>query len=37
MDLVYQRESNLDEESNFTVEICEKNIIDRKGKIYWWK
>ena len=36
MEFIYQKESNLDKENNFTIEISEKKQC-RKGKIYWWK
>ena len=38
MEFIYQKESNLDEENNFTIEISgKKKKKCRKGKIYWWK
>ena len=36
MEFIYQKQSNLDEENNFTIEISGKKQ-RRKGKIYWWK
>ena len=30
MEFIYQKESNLDKESNFTIEISEKNNVEKE-------
>ena len=37
MESIYQKESNLDWENNFTIEISGKKKQCRKGNIYWWR
>ena len=39
MEFIYQKELNLDEENNFTIEISEMNNVEKveMQKIYWWK
>ena len=36
MDIIYQKESNLDKQNNSAIEISKKSYVEKEN-IHWWK